>query len=73
MGGPAIAVGERFPVIERPFRSLDLSLPDGLVVFAFDKDWNGQPMETFWSFDLISVAPITSGILHVIVEDEFIH
>ncbi len=43
------------------------------MVLALDLHGNGQPLHALRCFDLVTIAPIPPGGLHVIVEDKFIH
>lgn len=43
------------------------------MVYRLHPDWHGDPWNSLLGFELIAVAPVAPGILHVVVEDEFIY
>lgn len=65
-----VVLAQSLPVRFRPVGAVKLCFPNRLVVFAFYLDRNGQPLH---SLDLVPITPVPPGILHVVVEDEFIH
>src|SRR5450830_103728 len=69
----AIVLLQRLPMQGAPFLPIDLGFPDFLVVLTLDFNGNRQPLDTLRSLDLIPIAPVTSRILHIVVENEFVY
>ena len=61
-------VGEfdRPPVVRSPIRVGDFGVPDQLMISAFGFDGDAQPFRSVHGPDLVAVAPVPSGVLHII-------
>src|ERR1700733_14231281 len=54
----------------RPRAICNECLVDALVVAPLDLDWDGQPPQARGRLDPITVAPVASRVLHLVIEDE---
>ncbi len=72
-GRAAIVPFQGLPMRGGPGSAIDPGLSDLLVVFALHLHRNRQPLHASGCLDSIPVAPIASGVLHVVVEDELVH
>ena len=43
------------------------------MVLALNLNVGGQPLNVLWHLDLVTIAPVPPSVLHIIVEDKFIH
>ena len=68
----AVVLGDGLPVRFCPVGTVYFRFADGLEVFALHLDRNGEPLRPLWCLDLIAVAPVAPGVLHVVEQDEFI-
>src|SRR5438477_11758432 len=68
-----IVLDNSLPVRLFPIGAVNFRFADGLVVFALYLDRNGEPLLPLWCLDLIAVAPVAARILHIVIQDEFIH
>src|SRR5438445_631737 len=57
----------------RPSRPINLGILYLLVILAFRKNRYREPLHTLRRLDLIAITPVTARILHVVIQDEFIH
>ena len=71
--GAAVILRKGLPVVLCPLGTFDFGLANGLVIFTLDLDRNRQPLHPLWRLDLVAVPPVAPGVLHVVIEDEFIH
>ncbi len=43
------------------------------MVFALDLNGDGEPLNSLGRLDLVAIAPVPPGVLHVVIQDELIH
>ena len=58
----------RYPVLFTPVRIADLCFVNLLEIFSFYFHGNGQPFDTVSGLYLLSVAPVPSRQLHVVIQ-----
>lgn len=68
----AIILRKGLPVFRYPLGTFGFGLANGLVIFALDLDRNRQPLHPLRRLDLVAIPPVAPGVLHVVVENEFI-
>ena len=56
-----------------PFGIRYFCLIDFLKKFAFCFNRDGEPFDPVYGLDLVAVAPVTAGVLHLVVENKFIY
>ena len=69
----AIIEGQSPPVIMAPFGVCDLRFIDFLEELSAVNYRDAEPLQSFWGFDFIAIAPVTSRILHIIIENKFVY
>ena len=63
---------DRLPVLVGPARIGDSRILYFLKVIALNCYRNRQPLGTGRRLDQVTIAPVSSGVLHVVEEDEFV-
>jgi hypothetical protein len=68
-----ITLHQCFPMCKGPVRTIDQRIFNFLVILTLNLNRNRQPLYAVRGLDLVSVAPVAPGVLHVVVEDKLIY
>src|SRR3990167_7029009 len=68
-----IVLRKCLPMVACPQGAFDLGFANSLVILAFHFDRNRQPLHSLRSLDLVAITPVTTGVLHVVIQDKLIH
>src|SRR5882672_11250806 len=61
-----------FPVAARPVRVARPNILDALMILAFDFHRNREPFRAIAGLDPVSVAPVATSVLNVVIQNELV-
>ena len=68
-----VVLRETFPVRRGPGGTVDLGITNFLEVLPLHLDRHRQPDRALRCFYLVAVAPVSPGILHVVIQNKLVH
>ena len=70
---PGVPMANALPVPLIPVRTANSRVLDSLIELAFDFHGDGEPDGSAGRLDQVAIAPVSSCVLHVVIQDELVN